>query len=232
MRQDLTAILMIVDRSGSMASLRQATVDNINKFLNEQKEVAGDVMLSLCFFSDTYSLFYDFTDLKSVKELHAIDYEPYGCTALLDALGNSIDYFGADLAHMREEDRPSKVVVMVITDGMENFSRHLTLEQVKEKVQHQTEKYSWQFCFVGANMDAISVGDSMGFSQQNSINYVASVDGTAQAYTTMSNSISSFRSNAGHGGRLTIAEHAVNAPTTASVLTFDPDNFIFTPSTK
>ena len=192
-KENFTAIAVIADASSSMTGLTNETIANFNKFLNEQKAIPGEAAFSLCTFNTDYRLVHDFIPLQSVEELTNKTYRCSGCTALLDAMGTTIDSLGSKLAAMPEQDRPSKVVVLVITDGEENSSQRYTLEQIKDKVTHQREVYSWEFVFIGANIDAITAGTSMGFTAQNSVAYVASAAGTNQLYRSISSNMSSMR---------------------------------------
>lgn len=235
MKENFTAIAVIIDASGSMYDLTDDTIGNFNAFLNEQKAVPGEAVFSLCTFNTNYKLVHDFCPLNSVGELTKQTYSATGGTALLDAMGATIDFLGTKLAAMPEEDRPSKVIVLVITDGRENQSRQFNLEQIKNKVTHQQEKYNWQFVFIGANIDAIHAGTSMGFSAQNSVGYVPSSVGTQQLYRSVSVNLSSLRSSVplnkndffGQTGitptsDLNGTDQVNSVATAAPVVTFDP----------
>jgi uncharacterized protein YegL len=154
----------------------------------------------LCTFNTDYRLVHDFASLATVPNLNTKSYNPSGGTALLDALGTTIDALGSKLSAMPEEERASKVVVLSITDGEENSSRRFSLEQIKEKVSHQHDVYGWEFLFFGANIDAISAGASLGVAAQNTISYSSTTKGTSRLYATASASVSSYRA----GGTLTI----------------------------
>lgn len=193
MKENLTAIAVIIDASGSMHSLTHDTIGSFNQFLTEQKAVPGEAIFSLCTFNDSYHLVHDFVTLSNVSELTIKTYSPSGGTALLDAMGTTIDNLGAKLAALPEEERASKVIVLVITDGHENASSRYTREQIREKVSHQQEKYSWSFVFLGANIDAFTAGTSMGFTRSNSVNYQATAAGTKVAYNAISSSMTSYR---------------------------------------
>jgi uncharacterized protein YegL len=197
MKKDFSAIAVIIDASDSMATLTQDTIGSFNQFLAEQKVVPGEAAFSLCTFNTHYSLVHDFIALANVPDLNAKTYRPTGGTALLDAMGTTIDSLGAKLATMPEEDRPSKVIVLVITDGEENSSHTFTLEQIKAKVTHQQEAYNWSFVFMGANIDAISAGATMGFTTANSVQYDATSVGTENLYRSVSANMTSYRSSVG-----------------------------------
>ena len=195
-RENFTSVNVIIDRSGSMASLTNDTIGGFNTFLADQKNVPGDVSFTLCLFSTDYRLVHDSVSLANVPDLNVSTYRPSGGTALLDALGTTIDSIGNKLAAMPEEERPSKVIFLIITDGEENSSRRYELDQVRTMVTHQREKYNWEFVFMGANIDAISAGTSLGISAANSLNYSASSIGTKSLYTNVSRNLQSYRASA------------------------------------
>lgn len=192
-RENYTSVNVIIDRSGSMGRLTTDTIGGFNTFLAEQKNVPGDVAFTLCLFNSSYQLVHDSVKLASVPDLNEKTYRASGNTALLDALGTTIDNVGNKLAALPEEERPSKVIFLIITDGEENASREYTLEQVKAKVTHQSDVYNWEFVFMGANIDAISAGASLGISAANSVNYSASSIGTKSLYSNVSKSLGSYR---------------------------------------
>ena len=138
---------------------------------------------------------YDFHPLESVADLDNTSYRPCGGTALLDALGTMINNVGEKLSAMSEEDRPSKVLFLVITDGEENSSVVFSKEKIKEMVQHQKDVYKREFVFMGANIDSMGEGMSMGFSQQNTMDYTASPVGTRSLYKDISKSTTRYRNN-------------------------------------
>ena len=197
MKDNLTAIAYVMDASSSMSGLTKETISSFNQFIKDQKDVPGEAVFSLCVFNSDYRLVHDFVPLQNVEELNTISYRCSGCTALLDAMGTTIDALGTKLAAMPEEARPSKVIVLVVTDGEENSSRKFTLEQIKDKVTHQREVYNWEFVFMGANIDAITAGTSLGFSAHNSVQYDATNVGTQSLYRSVSAGMTSYRSSVG-----------------------------------
>lgn len=192
-KENFTSINVIVDASGSMSHLTHDTIGNFNTFLKEQKEFPGEAAFTLCTFNTDYRLAHDFVKIASVPNLDGITYRPEGGTALLDAMGTTIDSIGKKLAAMPEEERPSKVIFLIITDGHENSSRRYTAAQIKEKVEHQKDTYSWEFVFMGANIDAIAAGTNLGISMQNTMNYAATAAGTADLYKSISSNMSGYR---------------------------------------
>ena len=150
-----TDIIAIIDRSGSMAAIQSATEEGFNGFVREQQSTPGECALSLYQFDDRYEV--DYED-RAIREVPPFALDPRGCTALLDALGRTITTRGAHYAGLPEDQRPEKVVVVVVTDGEENSSKEYTLATIKELVSRQKDAYQWQFVFLGANMDAVGGG--------------------------------------------------------------------------
>lgn len=194
-KENLTSLNVIIDRSGSMSGLRADTIGSFNSFLAEQKAFPGEALLTLCTFSDDYRLVHDFVKIASVPALDTTTYRTDGNTALLDAMGATIDEVGRKLAAMPEEERPSKVLFLIITDGQENHSRRYSAGKIKEMVEHQRSVYSWEFVFMGANIDSITTGTNLGISAQNTLNYAPTAAGTHRLYSTISSSTRAYRSS-------------------------------------
>ena len=159
MRSDLTDITLVVDRSGSMQAVREDAQGGLNAFLEKQAGEPGEALLTLVQFDTDYEILHRGVPLA---EAPSYQLEPRGATALLDAVGRAIDETGARLAAMPEAERPGLVVFAVVTDGEENSSQELTLEQVRERIEHQQEKYAWQFTFLGAGPDTFADAAKMG----------------------------------------------------------------------
>lgn len=213
-KENFTSINVIIDKSGSMGSLADDTIGSFNTFVTEQKAVPGEVAFTLCTFNTDYQLVHDFVKLASVPDLDSKSYRPNGGTALLDAMGTTINTVGAKLAAMPEDERPSKVIFLIITDGQENSSRNFSKEQIKAMVEHQRGTYQWEFVFMGANIDAISEGQALGISMRNSMNYDATKGGTHKLYRAVSNSVSSYR-----GGGSQQVDFFNQQPVTPTVVT-------------
>ena len=194
-KENLTSIAVILDSSGSMASLTHDTIGSFNTFLKEQRAFPGEANFTLCVFNDDYSLVHDFVKIASVSDLDNITYRPSGSTALLDAMGFTMESVGTKLAALQEDERPSKVIFLVITDGQENASRHFSPAQIKDMVEHQKDKYSWEFVFFGASMDQIAAGQALGISMNNTMTYDSSSVGTQQLYSTISSSMNTYRAS-------------------------------------
>jgi len=192
-KENFTSINVIIDASGSMSHLSHDTIGNFNTFLQEQKAYPGEAVFTLCTFNTDYHLVHDFVKIAGVPSLDSKTYTPQGGTALLDAMGSTIDSVGKKLAALPESERPSKVIFLIITDGHENSSKRFDPAQIKAMVEHQKDVYSWEFVFMGANIDAIATGTNLGISMQNTLNYVPSAAGTQDLYKSISSNTSAYR---------------------------------------
>lgn len=192
-KENFTSINVIIDASGSMSHLSHDTIGNFNTFLQEQKAFPGEAVFTLCTFNTDYRLPHDFVKIASVPSLDAKTYVPQGGTALLDAMGTTIDSVGRKLAKLSEDERPSKVIFLIITDGHENSSKRFDAGQIKSMVEHQKDVYNWEFVFMGANIDAIAAGTDLGISMQNTLNYAATPAGTQNLYKSISENMSTYR---------------------------------------
>lgn len=194
-KENFASINVIIDASGSMHHLTTDTIGNFNSFLQEQKAFPGEAVFTLCTFNTDYRLVHDFVKIAGVPDLDKKTYRPDGGTALLDAMGTTIDSVGRKLAAMPEDERPSKVIFLIITDGHENSSHRYSAEQIKSMVEHQKDVYSWEFVFMGANIDAIAAGTNLGISVQNTLNYAPTAAGTHQLYRSISENMSTYRAS-------------------------------------
>ena len=199
MKQGLTYIIFVIDRSGSMESIRTDMIGGFNAFIREQKSVnPGDCRVVAYKFDTVYEPMFEDKPLAEVPELTTETYEPRGSTALYDSLAKTIVDIGARLAALPEDQRPERVLIATITDGEDNSHltgdfKHYTSEQVKEMVDHQRTVYSWDFAYIGANQDAWAVGGNMGYAASSTLNYVADSDGTAYAFDKLSKGVTSYR---------------------------------------
>ena len=192
MKDNLTEIVFILDRSGSMQDLVKDTIGGFNSFIEKQQKESGEAILTTVLFDDQYELLHDRINLKDVKKLTDKEYYTRGTTALLDAIGKTINSIGSKLNNTEEKDRPSKVIFVITTDGMENSSKEFKKDKIKEMVELQTNKYNWQFLFLGANIDAVSVGNSYGINMTS--NYTASAVGTKSLYDGVNMTVCNYRS--------------------------------------
>ncbi|MCH7228735.1 hypothetical protein [Haloferula sp. A504] len=168
MNTNLTEIAYVLDRSGSMGGIIEAAITGFNEFLQQQLDQPGDANLSLMLFDDDFLAPHIRTPLQDVDELDATTYVPRGCTALLDAIGITIDELGKRIAAEPEDQRPAKVIVAIYTDGYENSSTRYTLKKINQMITHQREKYGWEFMFLAANQDAIATAAQMGIGRDMS----------------------------------------------------------------
>lgn len=197
MKTDYTHISFVLDRSGSMQSLRTDTIGGFNRFLEDQQTVPGKATMTLVQF-DTMGIdtMQNATDIKSVPKLSMETYVPRDGTPLYDAIGKTIEETGAFLKNTSESDRPAKVVFVVMTDGMENASTKFDLKRVREMIEHQKTAYKWEFVFMGANIDSYAVGGSVGVAGANTMNFAANSSGVKFAYAGTSSNLRKFRTGA------------------------------------
>ena len=193
MKENFTSITVLLDKSGSMWSLASDTIGGFNQFLKDQKAAPGEALLTLCTFSTDYDIIHDCKLLTDIPDLDDQSYVPNGGTALLDAMGNTIEAVGLKLADMPEDERPSKIIFLIITDGQENASKTFKSNKIKEMVQHQNEKYNWEFVFMGSNIDSIAEGTAIGISMHNTMSYSATSCGTKGLYQDVSKSMTRYR---------------------------------------
>ena len=193
MKKNLTELVMILDRSGSMGGLESDTIGGYNSMLKKQRETEGDVLVSTVLFDHNIEVLHDRVPLDKVPEMTANDYYVRGSTALLDAVGGAIHHIGNVHKYAREEDRPEKTIFVITTDGMENASREYSYARVKEMVERQKEKYGWEFLFLGANIDAIATAGRFGISADRAANYHSDHEGTALNYEVLADAVSDMR---------------------------------------
>lgn len=195
-KKDFTEIVCIVDRSGSMASIRDDAQGGFDTFIEDQKTQPGEAAVTLAQFDDEYEMVWE---NKPVQEIQKGDYllMPRGMTALLDAVGKTVQSVGERLAKTAEDERPEKVIIAIITDGHENHSKEYKRKQIMDIINHQRDKYKWEFLFLAANQDAIGEAGSIGIKGHHAMNFAATGKGVKCAYASMSRGISSYRST-GH----------------------------------
>ena len=195
MKKELTEIVFILDRSGSMSGLESDTIGGYNAMLEKQKTAPGQAIVSTALFDDHCEVLHDRLDIKTVVPMSDKEYFVRGCTALLDAVGGAIHHNGNIHKYAREEDRPEKTLFIITTDGMENASRRYNYDRVKMMIERQKEKYGWEFIFLGANIDAVEVADRFGISADRAANYHADSEGTQLNYEVVSEAICSLRAS-------------------------------------
>lgn len=194
MKENLTELVFIVDRSGSMIWIADDVIGGFNSFLEDQKKVEGqEANVTVALFDHEYSLLYDNVNINEVEKLDNNKYQPRGMTALLDAVGRTVTSVGIRLANQPEEDRPGKVMVVIITDGHENSSKEYRADRIKEMIQEQEQVYSWDFIFIAANMDAATVGNDYGIAAHKTMNFGATSKGVSDMSMKMSSYTTSYR---------------------------------------
>ena len=195
MKKNLTEIVFILDRSGSMAGLEDDTIGGFNAMIARQKNEPGEAYVSTILFDNHREVIHDRVNVQDVRPMTRNDYSVRGCTALLDAVGKAIHHIGNVHKYAREEDRPEKTLFVITTDGMENASREYTYERLKGKIERQKEKYGWEFIFLGANIDAAKEAARFGIETERAVNYHADHQGTAVIYEAVNEAVCSVRAN-------------------------------------
>ena len=195
MKKNLTEIVFILDRSGSMAGLEDDTIGGFNSMIRKQKMEAGEAYISTILFDNVSEVIHDRLDIQKIQPMTRKDYYVRGCTALLDAVGKAIHHIGNVHKYAREEDRPEKTLFVITTDGMENASREYTYERVRKMIEHEKEKYGWEFLFLGANIDAAKEAARFGIREDRAANYHADKKGTAVIYEAMNTAVCSVRAS-------------------------------------
>lgn len=191
-----TEIVFILDRSGSMAGLEADTIGGFNSLIQKQKREDGKVVVSTVLFDDKCEVLHDRKDLIEIAPLTEEDYYVCGCTALLDAVGGAIHHIGNVHKYARAEDRPEKTLFIITTDGMENASRKYGYEKLKRMIERQKERYGWEFLFLGANMDAVSVAGRFGIAPERAVRFHCDEKGTELNYRVLSETIANVRCGA------------------------------------
>ena len=197
MKKNLTELVFILDRSGSMSGLEADTIGGFNSLINKQKKEEGEAYVSTVLFDDEQEVLYDRVPLDKITQMTDEQYYVRGCTALLDAIGGAIHHIGNVHKYAREEDRPEKTMFIITTDGMENASRLYSYDKVRRMVERQKEKYNWEFLFLGANIDAIATAARFGISKERAVNFENDREGTRINYEALSAAVSNYRSEAG-----------------------------------
>ena len=193
MKKNLTELVMILDRSGSMGGLESDTIGGYNSMLKKQREEDGEVLVSTVLFDDRSEVLYDRVPLEKMPQMTEKEYYVRGCTALLDAVGGAIRHIGNVHKYAREEDRPEKTIFVITTDGLENASREYSYGRVKKMVEQQKEKYGWEFLFLGANIDAIETAGRFGISADRAAKYNSDREGTALNYEVLAETVCKMR---------------------------------------
>ena len=193
MKKNLTELVFILDRSGSMAGLEDDTIGGFNSMLEKQRAEPGEAYVSTVLFDNRSEVIHDRLPLERVPALTRKEYYVRGCTALLDAVGGAIHHIGNIHKYAREEDRPERTLFVITTDGMENASRRYDYPRVREMIERQKEKYGWEFLFLGANIDAAKEAARFGISAERAANYHADHQGTGLVYEAVNAAVCAVR---------------------------------------
>ena len=195
MKNNLTEIVFILDKSGSMAGYEADTIGGFNATIEKQKKVDGSCYVSTVLFANRSVVLHDRVDLEKIQPMTDRDYCVGGGTALLDAIGGAIHHIGNVHKYARPEDVPEHTIFIITTDGMENASHEYDSATVKKMIKRQQEKYGWEFIFLAANIDAVETADRIGIRRERAANYRQDPKGMKATYATMSDAISSVRAN-------------------------------------
>ena len=196
MRKNLTEMVFILDRSGSMQGLEKDTIGGFNGMIEKQKNVEGEALISTVLFDHESVVLHDRINIREIRPMTGGDYTVRGCTALLDAIGGAIHHIGNVHKYARKEDVPEKTLFVIITDGMENASKNYTSEQVKQMIERQKAKYGWEFLFLGANIDAVETAKQFGIAKERAVSYRSDSVGTELNYKVVSEAMCAMRCSA------------------------------------
>lgn len=196
MRKDLTELVFIIDRSGSMSGLESDTIGGFNSMIRKQKQAEGEALISTVLFDNVSEVLHDRVNVKDIQPMTEYDYTVRGTTALLDAIGGAIHHIGNVHKYARQEDVPEHTMFVITTDGMENASRYYSSDKVKKMIERQKVKYGWEFLFLGANIDAVETASHFGIGADRAVNYNCDSEGTALNYEVVSDAICSVRCSA------------------------------------
>ena len=192
-RNNVTELVFILDRSGSMSGLEADTIGGFNAMIEKQKKVDGKCYVSTVLFDDESKVLHDRVELGKIRKMTDDDYYVGGCTALLDAIGGAIHHIGNVHKYARPEDVPAHTMFVITTDGMENASRRYDSDRVKHMINRQKEKFGWEFLFIGANIDAVETASRFGIEKDRAVNYNADKEGTRVLYEGVSKAVCAMR---------------------------------------
>lgn len=195
MKNNITELVFILDKSGSMSGLEKDTIGGFNSMIKKQKKIGGKCYVSTVLFNDESEVLHDRKNLEEIKPLTQEDYCVCGCTALVDAIGGAISHIGNIHKYARPEDVPENTMFVITTDGYENASRKYTSDKVKSMIERQKAKYGWEFIFIGANIDAVETAKTYGIAPERAVNYNADAQGTEIVYEAVSDAACAMRTS-------------------------------------
>lgn len=195
MKNEMTELVFVLDKSGSMAGLEKDTIGGFNALVEKQRQLQGDVRVTTVLFNQSYELLHDRISLKGISPLTEDDYEVGGTTALLDAIGSTVQKIANAQKRTMEEERADKVMFVITTDGMENASCEYNYKKINEMIASQKQKFNWEFIFLGANIDAVATARQFGVEEEFAVEYHADPEGTQLNYQVLSEAVSSFRTS-------------------------------------
>ena len=195
MKKNLTELVFILDRSGSMSGLERDTIGGFNSMIEKQKKQDGECIVSTVLFDDESQVIHDRVSLDNIKPMTEDDYFVGGCTALIDAVGGAIHHIGNVHKYARPEDVPENTIFIITTDGQENASHRYSSDKVKQMIERQKDKYGWEFLFIGANIDAVETAKRYGIDRNRAVNYNADAQGTSVLYETVSKAVCNVRAS-------------------------------------
>lgn len=193
MKNNLTEMVFILDKSGSMSGLEQDTIGGFNSMLKRQKKEEGEALVTTVLFDNNYELLHERLNIQNVNFLSQEEYFVGGSTALLDAIGRTISRISKSISESSEQFRPGKVIFVIITDGMENSSKEFTFRKIKDMIELKKSKYAWDFIFLGANIDAAETALNLGIDEERAANFCPDSEGTTLNYKVVSEAVSNFR---------------------------------------
>ena len=196
MKNNITELVFILDRSGSMSGLEADTIGGFNSMIGKQKKEEGECYVSTVLFDNVSEVIHDRVRLSEIRPMTEKDYYVRSCTALLDAIGDAVKHIGNIHKYARPEDVPEHTMFIITTDGMENASRKYGYDEIKKLIERQKKKYGWEFLFIGANIDAVEVAGRVGISAERTANYAADSKGTGVVFDSICAPIRAIRKNA------------------------------------
>lgn len=196
MKSNVTELVFVLDRSGSMAGLESDTIGGFNALIEKQRKQDGKCYVSTVLFDNVSEVLYDRVELSEIKKMTEKDYSVRGCTALIDAIGGAIRHIVNIHKYARPEDVPEHTMFVITTDGQENASHIYSSDKVKQMIETQKEKYGWEFLFIGANIDAVETAARYGIGKDRAVNYNADSQGTQVLYETVAQAVCNVRTSA------------------------------------